>query len=79
MVREAEAGAGVWPEHGQAVTVFAALLTQWRVGPSGRVYGLDYAALPPVLELLAVERESWPELFGQIRVMENEAVKALNE
>lgn len=70
---------GVWPEHEQAVNVFATLLTQWRMGPMGGVVGLDYAAIPPTLELLGIERSAWPVLFGQVRVMENEAVKVLNE
>ncbi|MDT3708174.1 MAG: DUF1799 domain-containing protein [Thiobacillus sp.] len=78
-MREGEDGAGVWPEHEQAVNVFAALLTQWRMAPKGGVVGLDYAAIPPTLELLGVEREAWPGLFEQLRVMENEAVKVMNE
>lgn len=78
-MREGESGTGIWPEHEQAVNVFAALLTQWRMAPQGGVVGLDYAAIPPTLELLGVEREAWPGLFEQLRVMENEAVKVMNE
>lgn len=58
--------------------MFAALLTQWRVASMGGVIGLDYAAIPPTLEMMAIERTDWPALFGQIRVMENEAVKVIN-
>jgi hypothetical protein len=67
----------VWPDHVQAVEVFASLLTQWRLGQKG-VIGLDYAAIPAVLEMKRVGRDDWPELFDQIRVMENEAVKVIN-
>lgn len=70
---------GVWPEHEQAVTVFAALLTQWRMAPMGGVIGLDYSAIPPALEMMGIERAGWPVLFEQVRVMENEAVRAMNE
>jgi hypothetical protein len=70
---------GIWPEHVQAVEVFAALLTQWRMGPMGGVVGLDYSAIPPTLDLLEVAREDRRELFEMLRVMENEAVKVLNE
>lgn len=79
LVREGESDTGVWPEHEQAVSVFAALLTQWRMAPMGGVVGLDYAAIPPALELMAIERADWPGLFEQLRVMENEAVKVMNE
>jgi hypothetical protein len=70
---------GIWPEHAQAVEVFASLLTQWRIGPMGGVVGLDYGAIPPVLEMLGIKRKKWPLLFEQLRVMENEAVKTLNK
>jgi hypothetical protein len=70
---------GVWPEHVQAVEVFAALLTQWRMGPMGGVVGLDYSAIPPTLELMGVAPDNRRELFEQLRVMENEAVKVINE
>ena len=69
----------IWPEHAQAVEVFANLLTQWRTGPMGGVIGLDYGVLPAVLEMMALARTDWPDLFAQIRVMENEAIKVLNE
>jgi hypothetical protein len=69
---------GIWPEHVQAVEVFAALLTQWRMGPMGGVVGLDYSAIPPTLELMGVAPDNRRELFEQIRVMENEAVKVIN-
>lgn len=68
---------GIWPEHVQAVEVFSALLTQWRMGSKG-VIGLDYSAIPAVLEMKRIARGVWPELFDQIRVMENEAVKIIN-
>lgn len=68
----------VWPEHETAVGVFASVLTQWRIAPMGGVIGLDYGVLPPVLELLAVPREQWTEVFEAVRVMENEAIKVMN-
>lgn len=71
------AGTSVWPQHEQAVVAFASLLTQWRVGPKG-VIGLDYAAIPVVLDLHGVNKKKRRELFDQIRVMESEAIKVLN-
>lgn len=38
------------------------------------MYGLDYAAIPAVLELSDVPREERGELFEGLRVMEREAI-----
>ena len=43
----------LWPEHQTALQIFGALQTQWRVGMAGAT-GLDYAALPTVMELYQV-------------------------
>jgi hypothetical protein len=69
----------IWPEHEQAVSVFAAARTQWRMAPMGGVVGLDYGALPAVLEMMGVPRADWNEVFEQIRIMETEAVRVLNK
>jgi hypothetical protein len=79
LVRQGGYQPGIWPEHVQAVEVFAALLTQWRMGPMGGVVGLDYSAIPPTLELMGVETTGRRELFEQLRIMEREAVKTINE
>lgn len=68
----------MWPQHAEAVGVFSTLLTQWRMTPSGKLLGLDYAAIPPVLQLLGVGRKKWGELFAQLRIMEAAAVKEIN-
>ena len=54
--------------------VFMALQTQWRVGMNGAT-GLDYAALPAVLDLCAVRRKQRPDVFWALRVMEGEALR----
>lgn len=59
----------VWPENEAAVDVYCAMRTQWRVGFGGAL-GLDYNALPTVLKLTGQKRETWPELFEAIRVLE---------
>lgn len=66
--------AEVWPDNALAVDVFVDLQTQWRVGQGGR-YGLDYAAIPSVLEMLAVDRGEWPDLFRSLRIMESAALE----
>lgn len=68
----------VWPEHWTAYQVFLAMGTQWRIGPSGPT-GLEYQSLPIVMEMLDVDQAERAELFGQIRVMEYEALSVMNE
>lgn len=68
-------GTDVWPDNWLAVQAFAALSTQWRLGPGGQLVGLDYGAIPPTLELLGIERAEWPDVFAGLRVMEAEAIK----
>ncbi len=63
----------VWPENWNALRLFQALRTQWRVGPGGPV-GLDYAALPTVLRLIGLRRRDAREAFEGLQVMEGEAL-----
>jgi hypothetical protein len=62
----------IWPENWASVEVFSALQTQWRVSMNGPT-GLDYAALPVVMDLLEVERRA--ECFAGLQVMEMEALE----
>lgn len=62
----------VWPENWPAVQVFCAMQTQWRIG-MGPPTGLDYSALPSVMDLLEIEDRS--EAFRGMRVMEIEALE----
>lgn len=66
----------VWPDNTTSVNVFIAMLTQWRAGAMG-VLGFDYSALPVVLECSEVPRDQWPQVFDDIRVMEDEALRIL--
>lgn len=69
---------GVWPENMPAVSAFSGLLTQWRIGMAGAT-GLDYSAIPFVLEMGGVARIDWPQVFDDIRVMEVEALNCMRE
>ena len=51
--------------------------TQWRVGPGGAV-GLDYLALPVVIDMLSFEIESRGDLMRDIQIMENEALVVMH-
>ena len=64
----------MWP----AAALFSAMGTQWRAGPNGPI-GLDYGALPTVLRMLRAEREEWPGLFDDLRVIERAALDEMNK
>ena len=50
--------------------------TQWRVGFGG-AYGLDYNALPVVMDLQNVTDREW--VFEGLRVMEDEALREMHK
>lgn len=77
---------GVWPEHWHAFSVFLGMADQWRVVvKEGRLMrlGLDYAALPPVLDahrrLPRRLRQRPRTLLRQLRELTAAAREAFNE
>lgn len=64
----------VWQDNVVALNTFIAMATQWRVAGMGSPMALDYAALPPVLEMTGVPRDEWPDVFEQIRICEEVAL-----
>jgi hypothetical protein len=74
----------VYEENWDAVQVFSALSTQWRMsafsgfGVARLVHtGIDYGAIEPVYRLLGIARASRAAIFQQLRVMEEAALDAL--
>lgn len=59
----------LWPCNVQAVEVFAAMQTQWRVGFAGRT-GLDYGVLPQVMGWVGLSAEEQPLVWADVQVME---------
>lgn len=77
-----DAEVGIWPENWQALQVFLAMGTQWRVsaGMNGMIWtGLDYIALPIVEARMGVRRAASAELFTRLRIMESSARSELNK
>lgn len=66
----------VHPENWPAVRVFCAASTQWRIGPSLRLAGLDYTAARAAAAGIGV---SWREVFASVRTMEAEVLAAQAE
>lgn len=75
--QEAEGRLQLLKANGPAVRLFHALTTQWRRGAFGHLAGLDYAAIAPTAALMEIE--TGPDLFGRLRVMEGEALRAIAE
>jgi len=72
----AQQAVAVWPEHWPALELLIAMGTQWRTGVSGAT-GLDYAALPAVMDLMGIARGDRRELFDALRVMERAALETM--
>jgi hypothetical protein len=68
----------LWPDNLIPANVFISMGTQWRVGPGG-VYGLDYNALPVVMDLLAVPATERADVFDAIRTMEDAALEEMRK
>lgn len=60
------------------MNTFITSATQWRVGMSGAT-GLDYGALPTVLRLTGVPRADWPQVFDDLRLMEDAALAQMRK
>ena len=73
-----DADLDVWPELWPALELFSALCTQWRVGMGGAT-GLDYTALPVVMDMLEIAPEDRRERFEEVRVMERAALEVMSE
>ena len=65
-----------WPENWPILRLFDAMRTQWRVGFSG-AYGMDYTAIPVVMDLLQTPDREWA--FDGLRVMEDEALREMHK
>lgn len=69
----------LWAQHADALRLFAALRTQWRVVTTALrlVYlGLDYSVLPLVATTIGATLDR--TLFDQLQVMEREGKLILN-
>lgn len=80
--RQAEVAFDVLEENWQAVQVFEASQSQWRVALAmmgAPVYlGLDYPGVQVVAWALGVTRKAWPDVLMRLQVMEMEGARLLN-
>lgn len=65
----------VWPENWPILELFLALNTQWRfAGMEGQRVGLEYSAIPVVMDLHQVPAKRRRQWFGWIQMMERAAL-----
>lgn len=73
----------VWPENEPALQVWQAMETQWRALPMGMAgsqpQGLDYQALPAVMDFIGIELTQRKTVFRHLQIMEQEALTAMKE
>ncbi|KQM23123.1 hypothetical protein ASE73_02550 [Sphingomonas sp. Leaf24] len=69
-----ERGAEIGPDETDAVALFHALSSQWRVHPMGGRMGFEYAAIGPTAALMGIEMTA--ATFADLRVMEGAALAA---
>lgn len=63
------------PDCWDAVLVFESVATQWRrAGMTGVPCGLDYSVLPFALQMRGIPRKQWPQVFDDVRVIEDGAL-----
>jgi hypothetical protein len=69
----------VWPENWPLLDLFLALKHQWRyAGMDGQRVGLDYTAVPVVMDMLDVPKRRRRQWFAWIQMMEHEALQVFN-
>lgn len=71
----------VWPENWDALELFLACDTQWRVVQgmgASRVLGFDYQGVEIVMRHVGTKRAERTKRFAQLQVMERAAANAMN-
>jgi hypothetical protein len=68
------AAVDIWPDNVAAHNAFVALSTQWNQGFGGPT-GLKYESIPITFQMVGIPRAEWPELFEDMRVMEDETLR----
>lgn len=68
----------LWPENWPAIQLYVQVQTQWRVGMNGPT-GLDYNVVFHELDRRALDRDTYDDLMGSVRVIEETALRILHK
>lgn len=69
----------VWPENMPAINLFSTLQSQLRTGGMGGAIGFDYNVYFFRMDRMKLSEQAYEWLFSDIRVIESEALTALNK
>jgi hypothetical protein len=69
----------LWPENMRAFILFSTLQTQLRTGGMGGVIGFDYSVYFARMDRMKLSDQDYKWLFDDIRVIEAEALTAMNK
>jgi hypothetical protein len=69
----------LWPENMRAFILFSTLQTQLRTGGMGGVIGFDYSVYFARMDRMKLSDQDYEWLFDDIRVIEAEALTAMNK
>ena len=69
-------GSQCWADNWESFNVFAALSTQWNIGPSS-IIGLKYESIPVMLT--GIKRARHGRIISDLRVMEIAALGIFNK
>lgn len=69
----------LWPDNWPAFQLFASLQTQLRVGGMGGASGFDYNVYFARMERMKLSDQDFEWLFDDVRVIEAEALTAMNK
>ena len=67
----------VWPDNMPAINLFSSISTQWRTSMGGMI-GIDYNVLFSRMDRMNLSDQDYEWLFDDIRVIESEALAAIN-
>lgn len=67
----------VWHENWDAFLLFRACHRQWRVGPNGQPYALDYGAVGAAMDALRLRGRKRKAVFAQLMEAEDRALEII--
>nr|WP_280142071.1 DUF1799 domain-containing protein [Nitrosomonas aestuarii] len=69
----------VWEENWRSVLLFLLVQTQWVVAPMGGYVGLNYTGVQSAMWMSSIRKKERPGLFDDLRIIESEILKTINE
>lgn len=71
---EAPPPVALWPDIAEVWDLYMAARTQWMVGPSGTLLGLNYGSLPLLFRVCKIAEEDEAETLRLLQIAEIESI-----